>query len=73
MPELWGNKGPGNGAALKSLAMRPWLWPKLAAYGYVKLAARVGARRRLKSGRHKVWERDESSRVGKPVPLATEH
>jgi glycosyltransferase involved in cell wall biosynthesis len=61
-PEFWVNKGDGNGSALKKLCMRPWHWPKLAVYGYVKLVARGRAHRRLRSGDLGGWERDESSR-----------
>jgi hypothetical protein len=63
-PELWANKGAANGGTLKQLCLRPWLWPKLAIYGYVKVIARHRAYRRLNRGDHKAWERDQSSRGG---------
>ncbi len=62
-PDLWTNRGPGNGKTLKRLMLRPWLWPRLAVYGFVKLAARGRSRRMIRSGRPFVWERGETSRA----------
>ena len=61
-PELSANVGNSNRPALINIATRPWLWPKLAVYGYVKVIARLRALRQLNAGDHKAWERDESSR-----------
>ena len=61
-PQLWANMGAGNVQILMLLGLRPWLWPKLAVYGYVKVLARLRAIRRLRAGDHKLWERDQSSR-----------
>lgn len=62
MPELWVNRGCSNGRELLQLWANPLLWPKLALYCHVKLLVRLRARRRLRRGLNKVWERDESSR-----------
>jgi glycosyltransferase involved in cell wall biosynthesis len=70
-PELWANKGRSNGGELLRLWKNPLLWPKLTAYCYVKLMARSRARRRLRRGLMKTWERDESSRQ-MALPNATE-
>jgi len=61
-PELWANKGQSNGGHLLRLWRNPLLWPQLTVYCYVKLIARLRARRRLRKGLSKIWERDESSR-----------
>ena len=62
VPELWQNIGQRNGSALRRLVLRsPGCWPKLAAYAYVKVAARFRARGRLARAAD-VWERDENSR-----------
>jgi glycosyltransferase involved in cell wall biosynthesis len=61
--DLWPNKGTPNNGALRRLAPRVDLWPKLAVYGFVKVAARFRSRRQSKPGRVFVWERDEKSRV----------
>jgi hypothetical protein len=61
-PELWANKGRSNGGQLLRLWKNTLLWPKLTVYCYVKLIARVRAKRRLRQGTTRTWERDESSR-----------
>jgi glycosyltransferase involved in cell wall biosynthesis len=61
-PTLWTNKGASNHGALLRLWRNPLLWAKLALYCYVKLIARMRARRRFRQGLTQVWERDESSR-----------
>jgi len=61
-PALWANKGRSNSGALLRLWKNPLLWPKLAVYCYVKIAARARARRRMRRGLSKTWERDESTR-----------
>jgi len=60
-PALWANKGSGNGRALLRLALIPWLWPRLAMYGYVKVVARIRAKNRW-AKKQLTWERDETSR-----------
>ncbi len=62
-PELFQNEGKPHGKALRSLALNPLLWPKLAVYTYVRLASRKAAEQRLAKGDHKTWERDDSSRL----------
>jgi len=67
-PELTANRGQGNRAALIRLALRPWWWAKLTVYVYVKVIARVRARRRIREQARApeaeaIWERDESSRL----------
>jgi glycosyltransferase involved in cell wall biosynthesis len=61
MPQLTRNVGASNRKALSLLALRPWLWPKLGVYAYVKLLARMRARRRIRAGIRQ-WERDDTSR-----------
>jgi len=48
--------------AWRSIAARPWLWPRAAVYLWVGARARLLARRRIRAGAAPVWERDESSR-----------
>lgn len=62
-PALGLNVGAGNRPALIGLTRRPWLWAKLAVYGYVKVAARLAAKRRIRSGKQLTWERDDTSRA----------
>lgn len=67
--ELWRNRGEANRAALMRLCWRPWLWPRLAAYAGVKLAARIRASRQLGTrGPTPAWERDDTSRSVRPAP-----
>jgi hypothetical protein len=40
-----------------------WLWPKLAVYLRVNLAARRRAKKQLADLKNVSWERDESRRV----------
>jgi hypothetical protein len=61
-PQLWVNRGDGNGAALKRLALRPRWWPRLMVYGYVKLEARRRARKLMQKQQEAAWERDDTSR-----------
>jgi hypothetical protein len=66
-PQLSGNRGPGNRQALMCLALRPGWWPSLGVYGYVKVMARLRAKRQMRQRRARpdapvVWERDETSR-----------
>jgi glycosyltransferase involved in cell wall biosynthesis len=61
-PKLSRNVGASNGPALLRLATRPWLWPKLSVYGYVKVRAKLAARRRVRSGGQLEWIRDDTSR-----------
>lgn len=62
-PDLWQNRGMKNGNALRSMALRPWLWPSLAVYLFVKFTARLRARRQLRASQPPAWERDETSRL----------
>jgi glycosyltransferase involved in cell wall biosynthesis len=71
-PHLWVHNGPGNRRAMLALAARPWLWPRLAVYAYVKLAARLRASRGLRrdAAAPVTWERDETSRTTVAMPMA---
>jgi len=62
MPNIWINRGAGNAKALLRLGFRPWLWTRLAAYLYVKTAARWRSGRQIRQGEMQRWERDDSSR-----------
>jgi glycosyltransferase involved in cell wall biosynthesis len=66
-PHLTANVGASNRPVLVKLALRPWLWPELAVYGYVKVVARLRAMRQLRAG-IAMWERDASSRLVKTAP-----
>jgi len=48
--------------AVLGLALRPWLWPSLAIYGYAKVAVVLLRLRRAKESPDQVWPRDETSR-----------
>lgn len=61
-PDLWQNRGATNGGTLRRLAVRPWWWPKLAVYLFVKAVVRWRARRQMAAGGAPRWERDETSR-----------
>ena len=72
-PQLFAaNLGKANKAALRGLMIRPWLWPQLGAYTWVKLMARRRARKTRADGR-RLWERDESSRARDPEEHGEEH
>jgi glycosyltransferase involved in cell wall biosynthesis len=66
-PELAQNAGKSNLPTIFRLAMLPWRWPKLAVYGYVKVRARMLAKRRIRSCEGVEWERDDTSREVAPV------
>lgn len=66
-PHLTGNRGASNRPALLRMTLRPWNWPALAVYGYVKSVAKAKARRRFRTGRGPRWERDETSRQPQPA------
>lgn len=61
-PQLWRNRGQRNHESLLRLFQHVHLWPKLAVYCFVTIAARQRARRDQKSGIVD-WKRDLSSRV----------
>lgn len=48
---------------LWKFAARPWLWPELAVYFFVKFVAAYRAKQQLKTLASYQWERDDSSRV----------
>jgi len=62
-PELVGNEEKKYGSALKRLLPQIWLWPKLAVYLWINLAARRRAKKQLADLKNVTWERDESRRV----------
>jgi glycosyltransferase involved in cell wall biosynthesis len=51
------------GSLLRRVAARPAVWASLPAYAAGYLVARVGARRRLRSGELSGWNRDDTTRV----------
>ncbi|HEX2973907.1 MAG TPA: glycosyltransferase family A protein [Tepidisphaeraceae bacterium] len=61
-PHLTANRGTSNRPALLALALKPWFWPCLAVYGYVKAMARLRAIWQLRVMGGAKWERDETSR-----------
>jgi glycosyltransferase involved in cell wall biosynthesis len=52
------------GAALRSIVVRPWLWPAATIYAAVQLRSRRRARGQFAAIADYVWERDQSSRRG---------
>jgi glycosyltransferase involved in cell wall biosynthesis len=65
-PQLWKNEEPNHRSAIGRLFLKPWLWPALAVYVYVKVMARARTHWKYKLGDHRLWERDESSRQASP-------
>jgi hypothetical protein len=59
---LLAERGRANRPVLLKLGRCPRLWPKLAVYIYVKVVARVRARKRIRNAQC-IWERDETSRT----------
>ena len=69
-PAQWCNRGASNAAAVRALCAQPARWPMLLVYAFVKISARVRARRRLRACDLR-WERDESSRAAPRAPVPT--
>jgi hypothetical protein len=68
-PALWKNRGESNNNSLLRLFRNPLLWPKLAVYSVVTIAAKRRARKRIRTGGVK-WERDDTSRISaKPATI----
>lgn len=61
-PELWTNLGESNRPTLLRMAAKPWLWPNLLIYMFIKVYSRLLAIMRNPDSKHVPWERDESSR-----------
>lgn len=53
---------PSQLVALARFAARPWLWPALAVFAYVKIECRRRYRANKRAGAAGAWTRDESSR-----------
>ncbi len=62
-PELMGNHESQVGGVLTRMLVRPWTWPALAIYIWVKIRERQLAREQINRG-ETGWGRDESARVG---------
>lgn len=62
-PELRANHGSQVGGALKRMLVRPWTWPALAVYAWIRIRERRLARAQLAAG-ETGWGRDESARGG---------
>lgn len=60
-PELTVNHVRQGGGIFKRLLIRPWEWPAMAVYGYVRIMERIIARRHIAAG-ETGWGRDESGR-----------
>ena len=60
-PELMVNHVKQGGGIFKRLLVRPWEWPAMAVYGYVRIMERIIARRQIAAG-ETGWGRDESGR-----------
>lgn len=61
-PQLWQNEETEHGGSLAGFLKRPTLWPSLAVYLGVRIAARLMAYRKQLSGNHRQWERDDTGR-----------
>lgn len=62
-PHLFVNSNTSPTRSLGILARSPELWPHAPIYLGVMLYARLAARRKLRKGREKEWERDDTSRA----------
>lgn len=62
-PDLANHRGRGNARPLVGMLALPTLWPSLFVYAYVKVIARARAYWRFRSGRGRLWARDDSSRA----------
>ena len=60
-PELMGNHVARGGGILRKMIVRPWEWPAMLVYGYVRIAERLIARRQAATGTSG-WGRDETAR-----------
>ena len=60
-PELMGTHGSQVGGSSGRMFVRPWTWPALAVYAWVRIRERQLARRQIDAG-HTGWGRDESTR-----------
>lgn len=61
-PELMKNHVARGGGIFKQMIVRPWEWPAMLVYGYVRIAERLIAKRQIASG-ETGWGRDETGRV----------
>lgn len=62
-PHLYANDNTGPTRSLAVIARSPELWPHAPIYLGVIFCARLAARRKLRRGREKEWERDDTSRA----------
>ena len=62
-PELVANHESQVGGVLKRMLVRPWAWPALAIYAWVRIRERQLAKAQLAAG-ETGWGRDESARGG---------
>lgn len=60
-PDLMTNHVPRGAGIARKMAVRPWEWPAMLVYGYVRIAERVIARRQAAAGTTG-WGRDETAR-----------
>ncbi len=60
-PELMVNHVRQGGGIFKQLLVRPWEWPAMVVYGYVRIMERIIARRQIAAG-ETGWGRDETGR-----------
>ncbi len=61
-PKLMKNHVARGGSIFKQLIIRPWEWPSMIVYGYVRIAERLVAKRQIAAG-ETGWGRDETGRV----------
>ena len=60
-PDLMKNHVPQGSGVFKKLIIRPWEWPGMVVYGYIKISTRLLARRQLAAG-ESGWGRDDTAR-----------
>ena len=62
-PEIMGKHQSQVSVVLGRMAIRPWSWPALTVYCWVRLCERILARKQLAQG-ETGWGRDDSARTG---------
>ena len=60
-PELMGRHGSQVGGVIARMMARPWSWPALLVYGWVRVRERQLARRQIAAG-DRSWGRDDTTR-----------
>jgi glycosyltransferase involved in cell wall biosynthesis len=72
-PEVVKKESRHQRLALLQVALRPSLWPALLVYVYAKVATVVVFSWKRYRGRHKEWNRDDTTREGLPAARSADH